>query len=60
MSVIYCEKCGCKIDTDYDTNHDADCLGKEVSKCCGADVIVKGKTTNYYECSSCKQPTDIY
>ena len=32
----------------------------ERSKCCGAKVIVRGKTTLYYVCLSCGKPCDVY
>ena len=32
MSMEYCHDCGCMIDTDYNVDHDADCLGKEIKE----------------------------
>lgn len=32
---------------------------KFISKCCGSTVSVRGKTTMWYECDSCKEPCDI-
>jgi hypothetical protein len=32
----------------------------EFSQCCGAKVIVRGKTTMHYVCLKCGQSCDIY
>ena len=37
----------------------AECNKKELSDCCGAEVIVKGDTTKYYICNSCDKPCSL-
>jgi len=32
----------------------------EYSKCCGAKVVVRGKTTRYYVCLACGNACDVY
>lgn len=37
--------------------YDVDCT--HVSNCCGADLRIEGKTTQYYICEECGCPCDI-
>jgi hypothetical protein len=32
----------------------------ERSICCGAKVVIRGKTTKYYVCLACGKPCDVY
>jgi len=37
--------------------YDVDCT--HVSNCCGADLRIEGRTTQYYVCENCGYPCDI-
>lgn len=35
MSIVYCDKCGAHVDTDYDVDHDVECEGTVIESLAG-------------------------